>query len=280
MDPILTEFLDDLDRVLAQLDLIERLKKLAAEQEPIPARPDQDIGDPEALQKFANFHTAAKSVWDASKKSQSSLSILEGTLVLYIAGRFEEYVKTTVEDLSDRLIQRLKKFTALPKSMQENLVKQTAIVMLDPRKYGQAENGVRAFVATLAANFSDQEGIVQSVNSRCLSITEANMRAEVLADVFRRLSIKDIWKSIGQQAPILAYFGTNDPGNADANARKFLNDIMDDRNRVAHPSGSIAWPSAEKVRAYVMFLKSLGNALSSLIPAFEVSLRAAGEAGN
>lgn len=261
-DPILSEFDSDLGRVLEQLELIEQLRKFASQA-------DQDaVVDSSPLNEYL---AASHLVLQSTKKAHSSLAILEGTLVLYIAGRFEEFVRSSIEDICDRLIMRHGSFTALPKAMQDSLIRQTATVMLEPRKYGHAENGVRSFVATLAANFANQAGVTQAVNSQCLSITDANMRAEVIADLFKRVGVKDIWKSLGTQALILALFQTVDAGAAEAAAKKLLNELMDDRNRVAHPSGSFDWPASEKVAHYVRFLKAIATALNSLIPVFEAS---------
>lgn len=271
-DPMLSDFVSDLDRVSGQLDLIEKLRQLAGEDD---APMESDViheGCVAAPGNASSYVSICRKVWESTKQAHSSLAILEGTLVLYIAGRFEEFVRSSIEDLCDRLINRLGSFTALPKAMQDSLIRQTAAVMLDPRKYGHAENGVRAFVTTLAANFSNPKGVIQTVNSQCLSISDANMRPEVLADLFKRVGIKEIWRQIAQQAVVLAHFQTGDASIAEASAKRALTELMEDRNRVAHPSGSFDWPASPRVRDYVIFLAAIATALSALIPVFETSL--------
>jgi hypothetical protein len=98
------------------------------------------------------------------------------------------------------------------------------------------------------------------------------MRDKTLSDLFERVGVSSIWKDISQQASILAHFETRNPGEAENKAKKYLNDIMDQRNLVAHPSGTINWPSPDTVRQYIEYLKVLGRALADLIGVYEVVL--------
>src|SRR5947207_6445581 len=112
------------------------------------------------------------------------MPILTGTLLLYLAGRLENFVKETFEDLCDGLVSECGDFTHLPKPMQENLVRFTAEVIASPRKFGHAENGVIAFVNTLADNLNRRP--LNGVNSKCLSITTENMWPDTLNEMFVR----------------------------------------------------------------------------------------------
>jgi hypothetical protein len=47
---------------------------------------------------------------------------------------------------------------------------------------------------------------------------------------------------------------------------------MDLRNKIAHPSGELEWPSTEALRDYVQFLRLLSRAMAALIGVFEVTL--------
>lgn len=259
MDIIFKEFERDLERVCDQLKLIDALKEFAA-----LAPLDEDINTTEFARNSSRIHELSRSV-------HKELPILTGTLALYIAGRFEEYSRTLFEDLCERLVQKAPNFKALPKKMQQGLIEFTAMVVQAPRKYGFGEGAVASFIATLHENLSNPH-VITAVNQQCLSITEANMRSEMLRDLFDRIGATKLWEKIGQQAPIQAHFGTSDPSQAQKLAEDELNELMKLRNLVAHPSGGITWPSTDSIRNYTRYLCVLGKALYDLTLVFEGAL--------
>lgn len=55
-------------------------------------------------------------------------------------------------------------------------------------------------------------------------------------------------------------------------ARRKLDDLMDLRNRIAHPSGEFEWPSVASLREYIQFLRLLARSMSELTYVYEVTL--------
>lgn len=258
MDPILQEFKADLDRIRSLMDLINCLK---AFRNISPSGECQE--DP--------FLNDAITVYNQTKKCHTDTVVLTGTILLYLGGRFEFFVRTLFEDLCDRIVARCQSFQNLPKSMQQNLVLLTAEVMANPRKYGHAENGVKHFVNVLAENLKDQNSLAE-VNSKCLSITNENMWPETLTELFARIGAKDLWRRIGQQAGIMAFFETGEPQKAESKAKSLLKDFMNTRNRIAHPSSTLTWPDTTKVLSYVNFIDVLTSALSDIAIVYEKAL--------
>ena len=260
MDPIVTDFDSDLNKVIAQLDFIENIRQFTSF---IPEHDDPSLGTPFGIQALA--------IHDGAKCIHSNLPLASGTLILYTCGRFEAMARMLFEDLCQRLATNAGSFARLPKKMRTNLPVFTAKVISDPRKYGHAENGVRAFVTTLASNLA-VGATVEQVNHECLSLTEANMRAEVLADLFGRIGASSIWSQISEQATLKAFFHEADSKQVEAMARRKLDDLMDLRNRIAHPSGELEWPSVASLREYIQFLRLLARSMSELTDVYEVTL--------
>jgi hypothetical protein len=258
VDQVYAEFRTDLDRVGRLLDLLEANALLSAIDRPgpVPVEPYQE--------------RAAK-VYEAAIRCRSDLAVLPGTLVLYLAGRFEYYVRTQFEELCGRVAQRAAHFRVLPKVMRDNLVRMTGEIMANPRKYGHGEKRVAGFVAVLAANLADPQ-LLTDVNAECLSVTYENMRESVLTELFERIGIKKVWERIGEQAKIKTHFETHESGQAKSLAIAYLNTLMERRNRIAHPSGSVEWPDVSAVRKDVEFLSVCGEVLSNLMPNFEADL--------
>lgn len=110
------------------------------------------------------------------------------------------------------------------------------------------------------------------MNHECLSITDTNMRAEVLADLFARVGGSDLWPRVSEQASLKAYFQEAESTKVDTKARRKLNDLMDLRNKIEHPSREFEWPSTESLRDYLHFLRLLSRAMADLVGVFEVTL--------
>ncbi|WP_157380905.1 HEPN domain-containing protein [Burkholderia ubonensis] len=275
MDLILTEFQRDLATITRQLDLLDEIKKFSAiaelsEKYRVAAATDA-ANKTSASQEMRAYLRQATSLHGCARTSHAGLPVVSGTMVLYIAGRFEEFTRTSFEDLCQQLAQRASSFKALPKKMQESLITFTAIVMQSPRKYQHGDGAVASFAQNLASNLS-AAAKAENINYQCLSITDANMRPDTLSDLYDRIGAKEIWKKIGQQASVQAHFSTQDSSNAESLAKSKLGALMDERNSIAHPSTSIVWPDTDKVRGYIKFLDVLAAALSSLSLVFAATL--------
>lgn len=212
------------------------------------------------------------SLQDSAKENHSNLVVLNGTLLLFIAGRFESFVRETFEEFCKNIVIRANRFNDLPKEMRDNLIKFTSDVISNPRKYGHAEGGVKSFVKILSKNLIDDEDLSE-VNHQCLSITHENMRPAILTDLFGRVGVKNIWEKISQQSQMQVYFETSDANITKSNAETFLNILMDKRNSIAHPSRSITWPDAEYILSSMMYFKALSSVLIDSLNALEFEIQ-------
>jgi len=258
VNPILKDFILDLTRLRRMLALAETLSAFrccALTAEVIEGNPDKDV--------IGKLQAAAK-------ESHPDMPILNGVLTLYLAGRFENFVRELFEDLCDSVAGQCTYFSQLPKAMRENLIKFTAEVVSSPRKYGHAENGVIAFVGTLAENLNGYP--LKGVNNKCLSITSENMWADTLQEIFGRIGANKVWERLGQQAPLQIFFHIDDPVKATSESRKVLNDFMVLRNKIAHPSGDLTWPSLDQALKYIDFCEKIATALSDICAVWATTL--------
>jgi hypothetical protein len=259
MDPILDAFRIDLNRLRRLLELLETVKTFSGEENSNPAAEDN------------SFVKQAQRVLINSKECHPDLVILTGTMVLYLGGRFEYFVRTEFEFLCARVAGRCDNYRSLPREMQASIVTMTAKVIAEPRKYGHGNQGLKSFITNLANMLGDNAKI-QDVTSACLSVTDANMRADVLNDLFQRIGAKSIWDRISQQAKVQRFFETAEEGEARNKARSFLNSFMDIRNRIAHPSVEIDWPDPSQVRNHIDFFEILAQAISEITDTYEIQL--------
>jgi RiboL-PSP-HEPN len=258
MNPVFQDFALDLARLKKLLALAESTTGLRA----IELRPEAIVEDT-LLKAVTEVHTA-------SQNSHAEMPILNGVLLLYLAGRFENYIREIFEDLSDSLAGTASEFVQLPKAMQTNLIKFTAEVIASPRKYGHAENGVAAFTRILADNLNGQP--LTGVNSKCLSITSENMWPDTLKEIFARIGVKDVWQKIGQQAQVQQFFQTDNAEKATSDCKSFLTEFMDLRNQIAHPSGALTWPRMDSTVRHIEFCEVIARTLGELCPVWATSL--------
>jgi hypothetical protein len=259
MDPILAEFRTDLSRLLKLLELLEIIKTFSGE-------------DGSGLNTEDNvFLEQAGKVLRVSKECHPDIVILIGTLVLYLGGRFEYFVRTEFEFLCEQIATRCGTYRNLPREMRESIITMTATVIAEPRKYGHGDQGIKSFITNLATILNDTSKL-QDVNSACLSITDANMRADTLDELFQRIGAKGIWDKIGQQAKVLVFFETSEAPEARNKAKSFLNGFMDIRNKIAHPAAGIDWPDSISVRKNIEYFDILAEAISEVTPIYEIHL--------
>lgn len=196
------------------------------------------------------------------EQSRQGITIIGGTLVLYATGRFEHYIRLLVENIADSIAEKCEGFLLLPKEMRENLITQTALVVQNPRRYGHGEGARSTFLRQLSDNLNGNSA--KPINSQCISITDSNMRPDILAGLFKRIGVKDALKDVSEQAHVKALFQSANTGFVQDQLTRKLNEVMDLRNGLAHSSGNVSWPAIEKSIDYMNFLEAIAGALDSL----------------
>ncbi|MGO9535122.1 MAG: HEPN domain-containing protein [Syntrophobacteraceae bacterium] len=258
MNPVLQDFCLDLDRLRRIFSVSQALIKFrSCTFEPVI------ISDEILKQAVSQLHAATQA-------AHAEMPILNGVLLLYLAGRFENFVREIFEDLSDTIAGQCGQFAHLPRKMQENLTKFTAEVIANPRKYGHGDNGVIAFVTTMADNLNGRP--LAGVNSKCLSITSENMWPDTLSEVFARIGATTVWERLGQQASVQTFFHVDQPDKATSEAKKFLTEFMKLRNQIAHPSGDLMWPSMELSMQHIEFCDVVSRALADVCAVWALTL--------
>jgi len=257
MDILLQEFQKDLARLGRLLQLIDQVRSYAG----LPARVTS--GD--------EFHDHACTLHASASSCHADLVVLAGSTVLYLGGRFEYFVRERFEQLCVAIAAKCKTFKDLPSEMRQNLIGMTAEVMASPRKYGHGEKGVESFIGNLATNLKATTGLAD-INSRCLSITYENMRSTTLKELFERIAAKEVWTMVSEQATVKAHFETLQSTDAKNKVTKYLDEFMDIRNTIAHPSANVQWPDVTKVQEYIGYFEVVSSALAEVIGVYERTL--------
>lgn len=246
----LDDFIRDLARAQRLLELMIEFREFGSSA-PGAQNPSQSW--PEA----ANLYSLAQPV-------RTDLPVFSGSILLYLAGRFEFFISESIEVATDRLVAAASNYNALPEATRKYLRSKTLEVAKDPKKYRLEDAEVTQLLEDLVQRDKPGESYF-NVDSRLISMTDRNMRPDMVEDIFKRIGLEKVWEEIGKQVDIKLYFGTNADGQCKEAARRRLNDLMAERNEVAHPTGSTSFPSADEVLEYMRFLLILGKALSGQI---------------
>ncbi|MFH7012356.1 HEPN domain-containing protein [Flavobacterium sp. FlaQc-52] len=239
--------LDDISNTFSVLRTLEELRTIEQPTEPISST---------FLDKALELHPLVDT-------ARNGMAKIPGIFILYIGGRFEDYVKTIFEEFAIQFAQKHPDYSSLPSKFQSSIVQDTSLVIASPRKFGYGDIMQKTFIENLFKNVIGND--FGTINHQCLSITEGNMRSDILNDLFSKISISNIWSDIGQQLAIRTFFETADSTNATSQARKYLDEFMNLRNQVAHPSGgSFTWPSYDDVIKHINYFKVLSPVLLDL----------------
>lgn len=250
MREFLDDFNRDLDEVISHFSVLRALEELRALEKPT------DSGGAGFIEKSLELYTLVDT-------SRNAMAKVPGIFILYIGGRFENFVRTIFEEFAIKFAQKHPDYRSLPSKFQNSIVQDTSLVIASPRKFGYGDVMQKIFIENLFKNVIGND--FNKINHQCLSITEGNMRSDILADLFSKISINNIWNDIGQQFSIRTFFETSEAPSASSQARKYLDEFMNQRNQVAHPSGgSVTWPSYDDVIKHVDFFKVLSPVLLEL----------------
>lgn len=262
-DPVLRDFMADVERAEHLLALVKNFREFGASTP--PAR-DAETQDP---------WPASTSLHDASRLRRTDLPVLSGSLQLYLAGRFEYCIRQIVEVVADEIAARATKYADLPDSIKSELRTRTLEIAQNPRRYGYDDGQTDALLTSLVTSKSTITPPL-IINSTVLSLTDSNMKDRVLADILKRVGMQDFWRDVGKQATVKIELETSADGETTAKAQSWLNAIMDERNQVAHPTSSTQFPDPDQVLKAAHFLKTLAATTVDLAKVYLAAYKPAG----
>lgn len=252
LEEILKDFHGDIQRAEHLLQLVNSFREFGGSCIP-PAVFDGSAPWPEAL-----------SLMESAKHRRTDLPVLSGSLLLYLAGRFEYFVRQIVQEVADEIAQATPKYSDLPEILRTELRNRSLEVAQNPRRYGFDDNQANIILASLVDNHRDS-GSPLTISSNVLSITEANMKDRILADLMKRIGMKEFWKDLGKQAQVKIHLEKTSDGDATQEAQRRLNSLMDDRNQIAHPTSTTVFPDPEQVLKSAKFLRIISQVTLEIV---------------
>ncbi|MCC2315605.1 HEPN domain-containing protein [Cellulomonas xiejunii] len=222
----------------------------------------------------------ANALYEAAPGVRTDLPVLSGSLLLYVCGRFEFFARELVVLVADEMAAKAGSYSDLPARVQKELRSRTLDVAANASRYNYKEEEVDALLVTLGTNLASKSAAAEVasdgsapeeahvgvlISPEILAITTANLRPDVLAEIFRRVDVSELWLELGKQAGLRTYLSERDERECTAEAKRRLNALMEERNSIAHPTGSTRFPDPDQVLNSVEFLKVLSRVMVDVV---------------
>ena len=244
---ILQQFHDDLDRATDLLELTRRFRAFGGS--PVPTQvADGSVPWQEALD-----------LAQIAPQVRTDLPVMSGSILLYLCGRFENFIREVVIAIGDEYAAKATVYEDLPPPVRDEIFQRTLEVARSPAKYNFEASDADRMIKVLADSLNPPTGATVIIESRLLAITDANMHARMMAEIFKRVGIDQLWRELGKQAPLKTYLGKANDGHCTAEASARIDAIMKERNGVAHPTAATTFPDPDQVRDTVEFLRVLSR---------------------
>ena len=241
------QFHDDLDRARDLLELIRKFKAFAGSAVPV-----QIANGMVSWAEAADLTSIAPQV-------RTDLPLMSGSILLYVCGRFENFVREVVMAVGDEYATKASSYAVLPESVRSELLNRTLEVAKSPTKYHFKESDTAHLIKVLSDSLNPAPGAPVVVETRLLAITDANMHSRMFAEIFKRVGMDNVWQELGKQAPLKAHLGETADAQCRSAATARIDAIMRERNGIAHPTASTSFPDPDQVQDVVEFLRVLSK---------------------
>lgn len=248
--PVMAEFSADIDRIENLLELIKGLRDFGA------------CSPPEV--EHANQWPEALGLWNQARARRTDLPILSGSLLLYLAGRFEFCMRQAIEVAAEEIAFSVSIYENLPDLLKTQIKIKTLEVAQNPARYGFDQKQSESFLVDLCIHLDGQYQPTR-LPFQLIAITDSNLRSRALADLTKRVALENLWKELGKQSSLKLALEKTTDSETTAEAQSRLDALMDERNQIAHPTSTTTFPDPDKVRRAAGFLRVLTQAIIDLL---------------
>lgn len=246
------EFDSDAARVESLLTFLESFRSYAAQRDP----------EPELVEN--SERSAAGRLWSQASEVRTDLPVLAGSLLLYLCGRFENFVRELAGSVVEDLVDSTAKYVDLPPALKKEHLSRVLAINQSPGRYGYDPDAAAALAVEWAHGFSSGDSGF-SVTTDVITITESNMNPGTLTDVLKRVGVGEVWETLGKQASVKLHLSEVRDGDCTRMAKIKLEALMKERNKIAHPTKDTEFPDAGYVRSAAEYFRVLAKELLNIV---------------
>ena len=181
---------------------------------------------------------------------------LDGSVLLLVAA-FEQFVSDLMIAFAAKLPDIVSAYNDLPHAIRSANERFTGEAL--SRSHSRfTEYDLRRFVINLR---DCHAGTVPYVlNGEAMAMNDRNLKVGPLQNLFSRLGVQDIWNTVASTQILKRWSGPGGANTAKSRAKNQLNELIDNRNQIAHRVGTTTL-GPQAMRSYIRFERVLARSL-------------------
>ncbi len=199
----------------------------------------------------ANLHNSVRQI------GQSGMQPVLDGCVLLLAAAFEQFVSDLMIAFTDDLPGIVPAYEDLPNAIRSHNEMQTGEALRN-RGSRFTEYDLRRFVKNLWECHAGSRPYV--LNGEAIALNDRNLSSGTLRDLISRLGMNDVWNAVASTATLQGWSGPGGPTIAGSRAQNQLNELIRNRNQVAHRVGGEAL-GPQAMLSFVRFKQALATSL-------------------
>ena len=219
-----------------------------------------------------NLPIQGKRLWQAVRELGISgmQPSLDGSVLLIVAA-FEQFVSDVTIKFAGHLPDRIPTYADLKDTVRSANERLTGEA-LSRSSFRFSEFERQRFVANLQKCHAGDAPYI--LNGEAMALNDRNLTPNILRGLIGRLGVNDIWEVVGSTETLREWAGHGGDEAARFQARNLLDELIDNRNQIAHRVGSTN-PGPEVVRSYLVFQRALAQSLVTALTSYAESLSSA-----
>lgn len=225
----------------------------------------------ESASRNPSLLTTQRSDIDLSRIGVRTGNTANSMALIFLASGFEEYIREVAVQCANYLMD---KYSGLPDVSRHAIRDMYWIVSRDRLKFIKSVLHKNVPDPTL---ISQVRSALESLNgfvvnddaSRLATATfgyhSNNFRPSVVAEIFKRLCIKDLMNLLGENQKLKSHFGVTKKGDCVTKLTAKWNEFYDRRNQTVHSLGGSSGYAVEVVFEYIVLFELTADALKSVL---------------
>lgn len=182
---------------------------------------------------------------------------LDGS-VLLVAAAFEQFVSDLIIAFAGDMPVKFPAYEDLPRAIRSANERLTGEALSRRRFSRFTAYQLQRFVSNLDNCLAGTAPYV--LNGEAIALNDRNLNSATLRDLIRRLGVDNIWTVVASTRNLQNWSGRGGARTANSRAQNQLNELIDNRNQIAHRVGSTTL-GPQVIRSYIRFVRVLTRSL-------------------
>lgn len=187
-------------------------------------------------------------------------------IIISLYGYFEQYIESLLESYIKNISKMAPRYSDIPEPIKNNQIDLSIKLLnvIDQSKYRDIITKAQV-ISNLHSCINNHENYC--INAEAFSYHAANIRRNIIQDIFNQIGIKDVPNKVHKTASFIRYLSSKAHGTdpVDEADLSYIDNLADRRNDVAHgvPVDDIL--STEWLLDYINFFEAFGSALNEIL---------------